>query len=290
LVREVRTHKEPALMDSLNLAYTIITIDESRAEKKANIRKALVGLDEVFVECANCLDIDTYIRYVEKYKDIGAEDWDADYLGEFGVLCSQMAVWEYAKDMPYDAIIVLEDDAILQPRAMEKIKGAMKLLPEDYDTMALYLPENQYDLFINMEYLDSEGWHIGPGLPGYRLDNRIITRAYQRYSLVTTIISRAGAQKLYDLIRSHRIITTADLFVYEMNAFGQIDSYSLVPGQCDIVDIDWRAPSLIRDYDEENENYWLREYSRWRVGIKSEADLINDRGDQIIMESRGGLT
>lgn len=181
-----------------------------------------------------------YVRRVEglKLKDT-----------ELGIWYSHMSCWQAALR---EELLVFEDDAILAPNFMNGFSDLYRELPQDYDTFSLFVPNNQeQDFYYNTIY-DADGEAKYSGYPPrktdkdsiYLIGSAIIAKAYQGYSLVCTLYSPKGADKLLTLARKHGMHAPVDCFVFKEAHRGNLISYAPRPTYPRLVSVDWNAPSI----------------------------------------------
>ena len=212
-----------------NLAYTIITIDESRAEKKANIRNAMSGMDEIFIPWVDARSDEAFEFHKELNKDIELK-WKTILSGEYGIFLSKIRAWRWASEMNYDGLILFEDDAVLSAGAKGKMENLVDLLPYDWDLFSIWISPQQYE-----ECLEE-----------YITDHREMARAYQEYGAVVEIVSRQGAEKMVQLVYANGIDAPVDCSLFDWAKAGKLNAYSLTPEYANIASISWSADSTIR--------------------------------------------
>jgi GR25 family glycosyltransferase involved in LPS biosynthesis len=91
------------------------------------------------------------------------------------------------------------------------------------------------------------------GAPEYRTDNPALSKAYQDYAAVALAISPSGGRKLLELTEEDGMFAPVDCVWFEWAKAGRLNSYSPTPLYCDLVIIDWGAPSTIRGNDNPDE-------------------------------------
>ena len=266
-------------MDSLNLAYTILTVGDKREEQKKQIRSSFSNFPEVFVDCVDCTNDSTYQEMLKQYSHMFTSGWKPESPGELGVWISHINAWKYAAEMEYDALLIMEDDARMLPFASEKMMDTIDLLPDNWDSLSLWMSSMQYDKFFLCPYgyrddagdIKWEGYRSGE-LPGYNLDRRIICPAQQVVGLVATIITKAGAKKLLKALEDYKMFHCVDVFFFQMVKSERLKAYTVAPGQSDIVWINWETPSIIwgqqpPDFAEmfnSSDLLWLESNRDWR--------------------------
>lgn len=236
------------------MKYAILSINDSRAEKKAAIRNVLSGWQEVFIEAVNgynSQELEDAIRA----SGINKTSW-VPKVGEAGVWMSQANAW-WAVSESEEPIVIFEDDAILSPNFVQDLENYISELPDDWDMFCAFVPENQYGDF-NWEYFydyngqtDGQPLHWWPeGEPSLLIDSDKVCRAYQGYSCVALVYQPRAGAKLYESAVRLGMYTPVDCFIFERYRAGDINAYAFKPGQPRLVDVDWNAPSLIQQSDK----------------------------------------
>lgn len=195
------------------MKYGIISVSDVRAKQKAAIRDKMYSLGVKEVP----------INGVDGMKNPPIEWLDpkvAPHMraGEWGVWASNLDAWNtYSEE---GDLILFEDDAI----PLDKFHMDWEeYLPNDYDFVAIWVPENQY---IDITYGD------------FYINNPYFAKAYNGYGGVAICYSFAGMQKLLKIVREEGIYQPLDLLLYEYSKKGKLNGYSLKPSQ-QIVGYDW---------------------------------------------------
>lgn len=168
---------------------------------------------------------------------------------EIAIWHSHMNCWQWAADNN-EALLVFEDDAIIDDSFMMHFENVMSWLPDEYDFVSLWVPPDQeQDFFYQVTY-DEEGT---PNITGsvnydfesrYYLGNGIGAKVYQGYSFVTTLYSPAGAQKLLDLAMERGMYTPSDCFLFNQAHTGKVEGYAPHPWYPRFIWHDDSRPSL----------------------------------------------
>ena len=216
----------------MRLGFTVVSIDESRAESRRAIRERMSFVSEVtgidFVDGRDAAKLGSYLRgYGETSGDL--------YEGELGVWFSQMNCWRYLAGSDLDALIVLEDDAVVD-MAIERALGTfMGNVPADWDFISLHVPEDQkQDYFYARTFRDDGTWYLadprGHTLESspHHIGNLIMATAYQGYSIVAMVYSAAGARKLLRLAGA-AIRDPVDCFIFREHHRGILRGYAPKP-------------------------------------------------------------
>jgi len=237
----------------MKLAYAIMTIDDSRAERKKAIRN--------IVELPECTDVPWVDgrRKVVAWRELKKRPWISVRgrftWGEIGVWLSTITAWEYLVESDLEALLVFEDDAIVELNFNERLKEYIDDLPEDWDALALFVPQNQRgDYYYNViydEHGNPKSYRRGNKRfheSNYRIGDGPLSRSYQGYSGVAIMYRRSGAEKMLEAVRGHGLVSPADCFIFQMANVSHIKAYAPHPRQDMVVDYDWdSSPSLIHD-------------------------------------------
>jgi GR25 family glycosyltransferase involved in LPS biosynthesis len=109
--------------------------------------------------------------------------------GELGIWASNYTAWKNFVDSDYDYVILMEDDIVLGGDFNNKLTKYLDELPEDWDVFTAYIPE-----FGNNRYgKNRKELFIGK-------DN--VCRVYQSWSCLCYVVSKQGAKKLLEEVKS----------------------------------------------------------------------------------------
>lgn len=230
------------------MKYTIVSINEDRADKKAAIKTAMHNHTEITdIPFVNGFD-PAHLEWARNHwPGIEPEGWDLSP-GEYGIWYSQLNCWWYAAQE--GDLLVLEDDAIVSEEFDVVMGPLLTELPDDYDFMALFVPDNQLQDFRYRVNYDAGGAPmnaIDAGDPGYQYaidGKRYVTRAYQGYSCVANLISQKGARKLIERLRVRHIYSTVDCFMFLEAHQGTVEAYAHHPSYQRPVTYDWNTQSI----------------------------------------------
>lgn len=230
------------------MKYSIISLNDDRKEYKDYIHRVVQG-EHLYMPAVNGpvddLDYELRIRGLEH------RGWGNAKRGEMGVWLSNFDRWEMASRMD-EPLVVFEDDAIPDAFFMEKLENVVKELPEDWDFVALWVPENQRDDFLwDVKYNHNghpahngwkrpeESYYLVPGAA-------YVALAYQGYGMVALMYSPVGGKKLVDLARSRGVDGPVDCWIFEECHKGNLNGYAPRPEQASIVHYDWKAQSHVQ--------------------------------------------
>jgi GR25 family glycosyltransferase involved in LPS biosynthesis len=215
----------------MRLAFTIVSIDESRAATKRAIRERLNFLPEVTgIECVDGRDasrLDACLR--------GYQVNERLYDGELGVWFSQINCWRHLAQSDLDALLVLEDDAELDPNFETGLRRLMADLPANWDFLGLDVrPDQRPDYFYDRRFREDGSWYLVSQTKHslesspHHIGSDVLATAYQGYSTLAMLYSRAGAQKLLALVGS-KIDEPVDCFVFREHHKGNLRGYAPKP-------------------------------------------------------------
>jgi GR25 family glycosyltransferase involved in LPS biosynthesis len=149
--------------------------------------------------------------------------------GELGVTLSVVSILNYIIENSLDYLLVLEDDAILEDDAKEKILNSIKDLPLGWDFLSLFSLEhgNLYteDTDVGSEYV-------------HKSNNQGASTVVMAYSL-------EGAKKMLKLLKAKGMEGTIDCFMYKQSVLGLLNGYSVKPNIVIARHINEKHPSTI---------------------------------------------
>lgn len=237
-----------------NPYYAILSIDDSRREKKEAIRNVLSEWTEIQVPaCDGKVKSNLDSAFIEHSPFSYSPLW-LPKQGEAGVWMSQLNAWKVASSLDRP-LLVFEDDAMLCDNFVEEFHKYTDELPEEFDLFATFFPANQYGDFHWSYNFDENGFPTGnqiwfsEGAPEIVIDSELISRAYQGYGCVALMFTPRGADRLYHRAQETGMFTPVDCFIFQQYRAGFIDAYSPRPGQTRLADVDWDAPTTIQTTD-----------------------------------------
>lgn len=188
------------------------------------------------------------VSKVMRKEELWVSQW-APELGELGVWLSQYRCWQWCANNNED-LIVFEDDAVPTPHFKEIYDEFYPQVPDDYDFIAWFVPDNQQQDYSYRIQYDTEGVPlpvIHSGDDGYEYDYgaKDMARVYQGYSCVCVQYSPKGAQKFIDIVKTRGIYTPVDCFLYLAAHRGAVDGYAPKPYGPRPVIVDWNAPTEV---------------------------------------------
>lgn len=216
----------------MRLAYTIVSIDESRAETKRAIRERMAFLPEITaIEFVDGRDRTRLDAHLGDYEHVSGDLHD----GELGVWLSQINCWRYLAGSDLDALVVLEDDAVVDREIELALGRFLAYVPAGWDFIALHVPPDQKHDYLHARRIDPDGTSRFVRRDAYSLEssphnlgNPIMATAYQGYSCVAIVYSRAGARRLLGLV-GRTIRDPVDCFVFKEHHRGNLRGYAPKP-------------------------------------------------------------
>lgn len=231
------------------MKYTILTINDDRKAYKDKIRQ-YAGFDEIELPAFNAYEEDP----VQGIKDRGLEwkpNWSNAKRGELGVWLSNYDRWAYVDHLG-EPLIVFEDDAVIGQDFPWRFDALYQELPDDWDFVALWVPDNQRQDYLYNNVYDECGT---PRTNGFLTPDESIFRipgksyaalVYQGYGMVSLMYSPNGGRKLVDLAHSQGIDGPVDCWLYAEAHKGNLNGYAPKPEHAEIVTYDWQAVSHVQ--------------------------------------------
>lgn len=220
--------------------YSIISIGNPKREVyKANIRKYMTGHNEIQLP-----SIDG--RHPEAHnvrKSLGLKEGEWGHTeGEMGVWLSHFFRWDYVSHS-YQPLLVFEDDAIIGESFVDDLNLLMEEVPDDWDFVSLWVPDNQhidytYDVVYNGEGIPKHRGINKTGTSYYDIGKSRIAKVYQGYGLVATLYSPQGGKKLVTLADQRGLSDPVDCFMFQHAHAGRLNGYAPKPLRT-FVQYDW---------------------------------------------------
>jgi GR25 family glycosyltransferase involved in LPS biosynthesis len=227
------------------MKYTIISLNDDRIFYKNMIRKR-VQYEEIIMPGfdARSLSRESILGFLES-RGLEWRGWDNAKRGEIGVWLSNFDRWELASTMD-EPLIVFEDDAMPSPAFNIYMDEILEDLPEDYDFISLWIPDNQKNDYLYDIDFNENGEHIWTTRPWrtnetskYRLnDSNRVALAFQGYGMVSLMYSPKGAAKLVDLAREVGVTGPVDCWLFQQAHKGLLEGYSCHPHFAHVVRYD----------------------------------------------------
>lgn len=140
--------------------------------------------------------------------------------GELGIWASNYTAWVNFAQSDYDSIILMEDDIQLSKSFSDKLSRYMDELPSDWDVFTVYVPPSG-----NIRYKkDGKDLDIG---------KTNICKVYQSWSCLCYIVSKSGAKKLIEMVKTPVSRPIDHYLFYNEN----INVYAIKYGKANICNI-----------------------------------------------------
>lgn len=229
------------------MKYTIISIDDSRTEKKQAIRNSMSDYftETLEINFVNAPEPQQLLDAKLKWPNV---DTPGPFkAGEFGVFYSVLNVLEYGARN--DGIIYFEDDAMATEDLGLRLAGYIQNLPEDWDLFAIWSPENQRGDYTSVSAYNKLGEPIYgrrvDGVNPFDVDMGDIVKLWQGYGNVSMAWSKLGCQKLLAHIEAQGFYSPIDCLICIATHRNELNGYALKPGIPNLVNIDWKAPTTV---------------------------------------------
>lgn len=229
------------------MKYNIISIDDSRQEYKDRIRE-IVNLDEVSIPAIDGREVDLHAE-LEK-RGLRLFDWNPTK-GELGVWLSTFDCWQWAAEN--EDLIVFEDDAIPTGDFNYHLADFVSELPEGWDFLSLWVPENQYHDYLYVVKYDSGGQWIkvaddtNAAMSRYNYGAIRLAKVYQGYGNVATLYSKDGAQRLIDAARDLGLRAPIDCWIMDRAHTDVVQGFAPKPMWAKAVYYDWAAETTVHN-------------------------------------------
>jgi hypothetical protein len=194
-----------------NINYTIVSISDDRAENKNRIKQILGEKSLINIKPLNASDDEELFSFLDENKNFNL-NLEKYKLGEIGCFGSHYKIWQYLASSKIDKILVFEDDAFISDDFIFDVSEALKQLPSKYDLFSVYVDPNQYDRH--------EEAHIF---------NDTISKAYQDWSTLCYVITKAGAKKMLKFIKDNGTSHPVDWFIFRNAAKDIFNVYTFNP-------------------------------------------------------------
>jgi GR25 family glycosyltransferase involved in LPS biosynthesis len=222
--------------------YSIISIDETRTEKKDRIRSAL-SWPEAKIDFVNGKDPGELLRAKNKWSAV--ETPGPFKAGEFGIFYSVLNCLEYGAEN--HGILYFEDDAIPNYNFQVRLEQYLDDLPRRADMFALWSPINQGYDYDNVSGYNNVGEPIYNPHGGSVFDygDASISRLWQGYGNVSMYFTKQGSTKLLRYIKQRGFFSPIDCLICIATHGGYLNGYSLKPKIDPLINYDWDAETTI---------------------------------------------
>ncbi len=246
----------------MKIGYTIVSINENRAKHKRQIRERLHFPEITDIEF---VDGRSFARVQKAYENhpglAGKALWGNIKKGELGIWLSHLNAWKWLVESDYDALIFLEDDAIISQHFYCVFDDCLaELVEQDWDLFSICVPDNQYQDFHTRVVYDDEGVpktvvRYGEKKYNFNIGAKYIAKAYQGYCCVANMFSRQGAERMLHLADKYGMYTPVDcfLFLQAHRANEEFNAFAPMPHIPRMVNIDWKVPTTIQDTERVND-------------------------------------
>lgn len=204
------------------MKYTIFTLgNPERQERIDGIRKAMVGHEEIFVECVNGKNSEQLQTNIERY---GLKHPKGMWRpGEAGLWYTNLNAWTYAAEHDCD-LLTFEDDAILVDIFSDVINRNWDFKDADFATFYIPYRKPEFQRF------------------GFRLGN-----VAQEHGNVCMLYTAKGSKKILDILRWGGLKWPVDIWVYKMAIDGRLKGLGPTITSNVIVEHDFDLPTNIHN-------------------------------------------
>ena len=199
--------------------YHLIHINDERIANRNKVEEIVIG-NKLDIKSLNAKDEDCVKDFYTENPEFKF-GWHSFKPGEFGNFGSHYNAWKYLKNSELDSILIFEDDILIDDNFMDAYELFMENVPEDYDVFSIYVDENQFDRYNRKYYV-----------------NEIVSKAYQDWSTLCYVVSRAGAEKLCNYVENIGMDMPTDWFIFRHGDKGLFNVYTLMPDVQNSVAID----------------------------------------------------
>ena len=211
------------MINTEKISYTIVKINDRAIDNVGRITEILSDFNHV----KNIRFYDGHLENCKKIINecgISTDSWNPVLFGEkstrdplpgeIGITLSTISTLNYIIENNLEYLLVIEDDAILEEDAKEKILKSIKDLPLGWDFLSFFSLENgnayTEDTEVGSEYV-------------HKSTNQGASTVVMAYSL-------DGAKKILELLKTKGMQGTIDCFIYKQSALGLLNGYSVKPG------------------------------------------------------------
>jgi GR25 family glycosyltransferase involved in LPS biosynthesis len=150
-------------------------------------------------------------------------------IGEVGVWASNYTAWNNFIKTDYDAALLFEDDLLLSEDFYEQLNNLIVHLPDDWDFFSVFCHPNQAERYFKELQV-----------------NEFIVHAYQDWSMLCYMVSKSGAKKALEFMKSG-FDQPIDWFVFRNQEVFNV--YTLHPSMQNIVAL-VNLPTTIQQVEE----------------------------------------
>lgn len=224
--------------------FTIISIDDSRKEKKDWTRQRFTTWREVTeIDFVNGKDPEELRKAKKKWNNV---DTPGPFkAGEFGIFYSVLNCFEYGA--ANDGILYFEDDAHPLANFQEKIDYYLDHLPRRMDLFACWSPLNQTGDYAGISGFNAVGEpHYEPHKGSiFDYGHEEMCGLWQGYGNVSMYFTKRGCQRMLEHIHEKGFYSPIDCLICIAAHTNVINGYALKPGVQELISYDWEAPTTI---------------------------------------------
>lgn len=209
--------------------YQIISVNDDRIKNKNSINKHFNLHNNLCLYSIYAADESIRSKFFNDHPEFKIS-WEGFKLGEIGNFASHFIIWKYLINSDMSEILVFEDDSYISEDFIEKINIYYSMLPEDWDVFSIFVHENQHDRFTEQ-------------------NNYPIVKAYQDWSTLCYLVSKNGAQKLYNYVVKNGMDYPTDWFIFRHAENNNFNVYTLNPNTILPVKIDDSYDSIVQKED-----------------------------------------
>lgn len=223
------------------IAYQIFHIDngtQSSIDRANLVKIAKRQLNEDFTELGS---MSIYLNTPESIGEyfnnkpypVGTEGFAGRgwKLGELGVWASNIEALEKFVESDYEAVILMEDDIVLTNNFNGRLLRMLNRLPEGWDLFSGFVP-----------YTAIRKFRRDPRK--YRIADDEIAKLFQTWSMLCYVVTKQGATKILELLKSG-INIPIDALLYSEEA--RLNSYSILYSAPELCSLGSFLPSTIQD-------------------------------------------
>lgn len=241
--------------------FAVMSIDDSRHEKKKAIREKFGFLEELWFQSVDGTDLETVDQWLANHPWIDFPIYEGQThgwtckRGELGAWLTTINMWEELLFDKVDGLIAFEDDAELTDDAANKISYYIqkaRMQHSEFDLISLYIPPDQkedYYHFVGIDPADGKPdihhrTHVPGGADMWKIDDNF-SYSYQNYSNVALFYTKSGAYKFLCEVAKRGIDMPVDCFVHQISNLDHFVKYAPHPEAPRFVETDWDAPTTI---------------------------------------------
>ena len=221
--------REVSLVDRSQ--YALIHINAKRKANLKALRSGLSGLQERPVEFVNGANARQVARFSAENPHFKFAGWTPK-MGEAGNFMSHFNCWKALSESSLDALLVFEDDCLIDPDFLEYLSLYTLDLPPRFDVFSVFAHANQFVSYASRQRVRG---------------SKYLARAYQDWSTLCYLVSRRGAAKMMDYVNTRGADEPTDWFIFHKARRGLFKVYTLVPGAHHIAHLDGRHPTMVQN-------------------------------------------